>query len=273
MLLKENGIQARAITFVVAVNKKDILERNFLASPCLIGAHPHQIILQENFTSAAAAYNDAIDESVNDLIVFCHQDMFFPSQWMSQLEDALECLKVRDPNWGVLGCCGITADGEYRGYVYSSGVEIIGAPSEPAEIQTLDEIVLIFRKSSTLRFDQELPHFHLYGTDICLRAAMLGMKNYAISALCIHNTYQAFDLPKEFFECCRHIRRVWKDRLPVQTTCVRITRSSIPLYLRRLKQAYFKYVRRKEHRVSRVADVGRLLELASAKTHFRELPQ
>src|SRR5208337_5309354 len=105
----------RAITFVVCVNNREILETNFLASPCLLAPHPHQIIPQEGFSSATRAYNDAIDKSSNDLIVFCHQDMFFPATWISQLENILDCLRTQDPKWGVLGCCGITCDGQFRG--------------------------------------------------------------------------------------------------------------------------------------------------------------
>jgi len=250
----------KAITFVVAVNKRDVLEKNLLASPCVLDPHPNQILLQKNFSSATAAYNDAIDKSDNDLIVFCHQDMFFPGAWIAELQRTLESLESNDPNWGVLGCCGITRDGQYRGYVYSSGVGMVGVQSEPAEVQTLDEIVLIIRKSSGLRFDENLPHFHLYGTDICLRAAKQGMKSYAVSVTCIHNTYQNFNLPKEFFECCEYMRQAWKDSLPIQTTCIRITKSNFPIYWRRFKQMYFKHIRRKEHEAMRVGDVTRVLE-------------
>ena len=253
----------KAITFVVCVNNRDILDRNFLASPCLRAPYPHQVIFQEGFRSATAAYNDAIDKSENDLIVFCHQDMFFPAPWIVQLASILEQLQSRDPNWGVLGSCGITSDGRFRGYVYSSGVGIIGEPAEPAEVQTLDEIVLILRKSSGLRFDPELPHFHLYGTDICLRAATRRMKSYAISALCVHNTYQDFDLPREFFECCQYVKREWKQFLPIQTTCIRITTSNVPICVRRSKQLYFKHIRRRDQRVFRVSDVNQLFEEVS----------
>jgi hypothetical protein len=252
--------EGTAVTFVAAVNNRDILEKNLLASPCITDRHPHQVILQEHFSSATVAYNDAIEKSVNDLIVFCHQDMFFPLSWIYEFECALRDLETRDSNWGVLGCCGITSNGQLRGYVYSTGLGVIGYPSSPAEVQTLDEIVLILKKSSGLRFDQSLPYFHLYGTDICLRAAGLGMKSYAISALCVHNTYQGFNLPREFFECCKHIRRVWDESLPIQTTCIKITRSNIPIYIRKLKQMYFKRIRRKEHKVLRAPDVTRLLE-------------
>jgi GT2 family glycosyltransferase len=257
---------ANKITFAVAVNKPEILEENLLASPCFAMPHGHQILIQENFGSAAKAYNDAIEKSVNDLIVFCHQDVFLPAAWLSQLQKALDRLTEQDPNWGVLGNCGITRDGCSRGHIYSSGLGVLGQPFEqPAPVQTLDEIVLILRKSSGLRFDESLPHFHLYGTDICLRAANRGMKSYTICAFCIHNTHQSLILPGEFYECCAHVRRVWRDALPIQTTCIRITRLNYPVFVRRLHEVYLRYLRRKTVGGKRVRNVQGLLEELASK--------
>ena len=249
------------ITFVVAVNNREIFENNFLASPCLHGAHAHEIVVQERFVSAPKAYNDALGRSSNDLIIFCHQDIYLPDTWLSDLRQTLDYLDVHDPNWGVLGCSGMTVDRCHWRYMYSSGLGISGDPiAHPEPVQTLDEIVLILRKSSGLRFDEHLPHFHLYGTDICLRAAEMGMASYAISAFCIHNTHQSLILPPEFYDCCRHVKRVWKNCLPIQTTCVRITKFSAAIYARRLREIYLRHIRRKEIGGMRVNDVRRLLE-------------
>lgn len=252
---------AQRLTFAVAVNNRELLENNLLASPCLRGPHDFQVLIQEGFSSAARALNDAITRSRNDLIVFCHQDIFLPEAWLSELQCALDYLEREDPNWGVLGCYGETLDDNGRGYVYSSGRGIVGRPFErPAPVQTLDEIVLILRKSSGLRFDDCLPHFHLYGTDICLRAAKMGMRSYAISAYCLHNTHQTLVLPKEFYESCKHVKRVWKDYLPIQTTCIRITRFSLPLYYRRLREFHLRHVRQREFGGTRVQNPQQLLE-------------
>ena len=248
----------KSITFVIAVNNKDVFESNFLASPCLSGAHSHQIIVQEGFSSASTAYNDAIDRSANDLIVFAHQDMIFPEFWLLDLQRALDSLQETDPEWGVLGCYGVTLD-EGRGYIYSGGLGIMGKPTDrPVTVQTLDEIVLILRKSSGLRFDDRLPHFHLYGADICMAAAARGWKSYAISAFCIHNTQQIFVLPKEFYESYKYMKRRWKNSLPISTTCVTITRSDFRIYQRRLLEVYLRFIRRKEIGAVRVKD-GRAL--------------
>jgi hypothetical protein len=249
------------VTFVIAVNNREVFDRNFLASPCLSMSQDHEILVQENFSSASKAYNDAIDRAANDLIVFCHQDIVLPVVWLSQLNHALDQLEAGEVNWGVLGSYGKTQDGHGWGHVYSSGRDIIGEPLQrPIEIQTLDEIVLVLRKSSGLRFDESLPHFHFYGADICLRAAQRGMKSYVVSAFCIHNTYQALVLPKEFYECCRHIKRVWKTRLPIQTTCIRITRFNFPLYGRKLRELYLRHIRREECGGTRMQNPLLLLE-------------
>lgn len=250
----------KSITFVAAVNSREILENNLLASPCFRKPHPYQILIQEGYSSASKAYNDAIDKSQNDLIVFVHQDIVLPEQWISDLQRALECLDQDDPEWGVIGSYGETLNDRGRGYVYSSGRGIIGKPFErPARIQTLDEIVLIIRKSSGLRFDNTLPHFHFYGADICMTAEQMGKKNYAISAFCVHNTQQNWVLGPEFYQCYRHIKRKWRKSLPIQTTCTRVTRFDRPMYRRRLGEIYLKYFRRSGFVGNRARDVQKLL--------------
>jgi Glycosyltransferase like family len=249
----------KSITFVVAVNNKHVFESNFLASPCLSGAHSHQIIVQEGFSSAATAYNDAIDRSTNDLIVFAHQDMIFPEFWLADLQRALDSLQQTDPQWGVLGCYGETLYDHGRGYIYSGGLGIMGKPTDhPEPVQTLDEIVLILRKSSGLRFDGDLPHFHFYGADICMAAAARGMKSYAISAFCIHNTQQNLVLPKEFYESYRHVKHRWKNSLPIRTTCVTMTKFDSHMYRKRIQEVYLRFIRRKEIGAFRAKD-GRAL--------------
>ena len=249
------------ITFVVPTyGADDVLINNLLASPCLRTGHQHEVLVQRGYSSAAVAYNEALDRAKNDIVVFAHQDVIFPEAWMSQLDKTLENLHVTDPNWGVLGCWGATRDGQARGCVYAPGPGLLGNPfGSPRIVQTLDEIVLILRRSSGLRFDQNLPHFHFYGTDICLRAAEMGKRNYAIPAFCVHNTNHYLVLPKEFYECYHYIRRAWNAELPIQTTCIRITKLGIPMYRRRLNEIILKYAAKKAFLSPRKRDVDELV--------------
>jgi hypothetical protein len=250
----------KAITFVAAANSREILENNFLASECVQEGSGHQVLIQKGFASASKAYNDAIDKSVNDLMVFAHQDILFAKSWVEDLEKALGALAETDPNWGVLGCYGETADYEGRGYIWSGEQGILGKAFErPAPVQTLDEIVLILRKSSGLRFDEGLPNFHFYGTDICMEAAKRGKKAYAISAFVVHNAAQTVMLPKEFYDCYRYIKKKWIEWLPIQTTVIKVTRDDTQMYKRRLMEVYQRYVQRRVNGLYRVADGRELL--------------
>jgi glycosyltransferase involved in cell wall biosynthesis len=256
----------RAITFVVATyGADDVLNRNFLSSPGLVEAHGHQIIIQRDYASAAKAYNDAIDHADNDLMVFAHNDMIFPEPWLDQLEQAITFLDGTDPAWGVLGCCGVAHDGSFHVWAYHPTQGLLGKPFDlPVPVQTLDEIILIFRKRSGLRFDENLPYFHLYGTDICMRAAKQGMKNYAIPAYCIHNASYHPVLPKEFYRNYRYIRKTWKADLPIHTSCQLITKQEFPLYRRRMHEIYLKLSGKKLVTIPRVTDTANLVKQATA---------
>lgn len=228
-----------AISFITAVNNRSLLGKNLLASPALQEGWPHEILIQEGYPSAARAYNQAIDRCKNDLLIFLHQDMYLPSGWLSRVEFCIANLERKDPNWGVVGCWGAAPGGELTGHIYSTGLNVLGTRfDEPKEAQTLDEIVLVVRKSVGLRFDEELPHFHFYGTDLCLTARARGMRSYVMSAFCIHNSNYLGVLPPEFYECYRYVKRKWQAYLPIYTSCICVSRFDSELRKRRVKELY-----------------------------------
>jgi hypothetical protein len=109
--------------------------------------------------------------------------------------------------------------------VYTLGHQYEGCQ----EVRTLDEVVLIIRKASGLRFDEQLPGFHLYGTDLCLEAERRRWKCYSLSAYCIHNSQPYKMLPLAFWKACLYLRRKWASVLPVETPCIEITRWGVPI--------------------------------------------
>jgi hypothetical protein len=226
------------VTFVVSRSgNPSIFTQNVAVSPCLKELRSDRLIIQEGFSSAATAYNDAMEKAKTDLIVFAHQDVYFPDQWMADLDRSLKMLEKSDPGWGVLGCAGAKHPRKWAGYLYSEGLGIIGAPFErPVPVDTLDEFILIVRKSSGLRFDEVIPHFHFYGTDICMAARERKKSCYAISAFTVHNTSYG-PLAPEFYECYWHVRRKWSKFLPIKTPCIRITWLNDDLIYRRFKHA------------------------------------
>jgi hypothetical protein len=218
-------------TIIAAVNNEQVLKSCLLGSPALNSNT--NLILQRGFSSAALAYNQAIPKADNDILIFAHQDMFLPQEWMPSLQRNLDHLAKTDPNWGVLGIWGATHDGGRAGHLYWTGLhEAVGAPFEhPVEVSTLDEMILIFRKSSGLKFDPNIPGFHMYGPDICMEAKRRGMKSYVFSGFCVHNTNEYKMLPLQFWQAYMAMRKKWETSLPIHTTCTQITRFCWPMIL------------------------------------------
>lgn len=216
-------------TLIAPVCNEQVLASTLLQSPVI---DPHcELILKRNYGSAAHAFNEALREAMGEVIVLAHQDVYLPAGWLESVARAIQKVEALDPNWGVLGTVGVRPDGYIDGYVYSTGLGgFVGGPFEdPIESLSLDEMVLVLRRSAELRFDEGLPGFHLYGTDICLEAARRGLKNYIVPAPCLHNSNGLSRLPREFWRGYLYLRRKWRAQLPIRTCCVRITPGCVPM--------------------------------------------
>jgi len=125
----------------------------------------------------------------------------------------------------------MTKSSKGKGHLYSTGLQkTVGGPFEqPAEITSLDEMVLVIRRSADLLFDERLPGFHLYGTDACMEAQQRGMSSYVISAFCIHNSNGIPYLPRSFWPSYFYMQRKWRDHLPLSTPCITLRRGYRPL--------------------------------------------
>ncbi len=226
------------LTFVVSVNNSEVLRKNLLNSPVFAGRHPHRIIIREGFTSASLAYNSALAEAKGGIIAFVHQDLWLPEGWDNRFASEFRALEERC-RLGVAGCYGITADGVHAGHVYSNGLKReLGSIGRPREVVSLDEIILAFRKETGLKFDPRMPHFHLYGTDICLEATQRKLKCFAVSEICLHNSMAIKRLPAEFWAAAEYLRTKWKGRLPVRTSCATIHAGRTRMALLRCMDAF-----------------------------------
>ena len=244
------------LTIAVAVNDMGVFRNNLGLSPDISNGGRNQVVIKEGFSSASHAYNTVLKEAENEIIVFVHQDVYLPEKWISGLRGWFSYLEKESINWGVLGCFGSRKSAEGGlGRIYTTGLGLHGRKiTRPEPVETLDEIVLILRKSSGLMFDPALPHFHLYGVDICMSARDKGMICYALPAFCIHNTNQLLDLPKEFYTCYRHIKNKWRRFLPIYASCTKISRFDGEVHFRKIRALFGKALRRKRVPKLRVKD-------------------
>ena len=206
-----------SVSIVTCVNDKDMYRRNFVEQAF---APKTQLIPIYDAESAAAGLNEGIERATFDTVVCCHQDVRFPAGWVDTLQR--QTMEVDDINFGVLGTFGIDMQGGYAGNIKDPhNNPKLG--ELPCSAQTLDEHCLILRKSSGLRFDEELGGWHMYGADICLQAMIAGLKNYVIDAHLEHLSGGLID--KAFVEIgnafCNKWRRLDCPLATVVTTCGR----------------------------------------------------
>jgi len=260
MPITENALPAGASKFsvVVAANDDNVLRGSLMRSPDMQSVK--EVLVQRGFASAAQAYNTGLKAATAEAIVFVHQDVFFPEGWFESVSQAIAAISVRDPDWGVLGVFGISLSGEGVGHLYSTGLQcVLGhAFDKPIQVCSLDEVVLIMRRSSGLQFDENLSGFHLYGADICLAAQRKGLNCYAISAFCVHNSNGHALLPRSYLQAASYVRRKWRADLPIRTPCMVITRWGTPL-IRHYVRSWIALARKRQPGV-RCADPSALYQ-------------
>lgn len=237
---------------VAAVNDDEVLQKNLLASPPIMAARSRLKTFSE-MPSAGAAYNKGIDATTADVMVFAHQDVYLPAGWDNALAEAVGKLNALDPQWAVAGLTGVTPDGDKKGRCWSSGLklEIGGFFDEPLKAVSIDELLIVVRRSSGLRFDEGLPGFHLYGTDIVQQAIAKGFNAYIIHAPVVHNSVPVLSLSGGFTKAYRFMQRKWREHLPLATLVTPITRNGLPLWIWKLRMSgpWSSLVRRRRHRL------------------------
>lgn len=132
--------------------------------------------------NAAQGLNHGIERLAADWIVCVHQDVLFPAGWLERLAAALEALA---PDVAVAGIVGCEASGRFRGHIVDPNGHCYW-PSLPNDVAAVDEVVIAVRKSSGLRFSEDVPGFHCYGADLCYTARSRGLRVVAIDAPLLH---------------------------------------------------------------------------------------
>lgn len=221
---------------VAAVNDDEVLANNLAASP-MISEGSVPLIIQRGHQSAGSAYNAGLERTTADVVVFAHQDVYFPRGWERKMLLAIDDrLELEGKRWGVLGVVGKDRTGELVGRVWSTGLhrEVKANFSNPTPVVSVDELVIVLRKETGLRFDSSLPGYHLYGTDIVQSALQSGFEAYVFDGPVIHNSVPVVQLDGSYTRAYRYLQRKWHSRLPICTTVIPITRFGWPLFRRRL---------------------------------------
>ncbi len=238
------------VAYVAAVNNDEVLAQNLATSPDILKS-PDRLTVRRDFRSAASAYNSGLDATSGEIVVFLHQDVYLPLGWEARLLAQIEALETVDRNWGVIGVYGVRDNGTHLGRVWSSGLnrELGGQFDAPEKALGIDELVIVIRRSSGLRFDEGLPGFHLYGADICQTARSNRLGVYVICAPVIHNSVPVYTLAGAYKVAYAHIRRKWWAVLPIVTPVATVSRWGVSLWRINYKLSGFGGRRAKRRRL------------------------
>lgn len=237
------------LVIVAAVNDDDILKQNLLASP-MVAKGGVKVICERGHACAGKAYNAGLSQTDADYVIFAHQDVYLPTGWDLRLIQATETLCRTNPNWAVLGLVGLDAGGSLLGRVWdtSSDQQFGSRLTAPAPAVSIDELVIVLRRESGIRFDPDLPSFHLYAADVILTAKAQGMSTYVCDGPVIHNTVRLGQLDSGYRLAYRYIQRKWHDQLPIKTCVMPVTRFGWPLIQRWLRVAKWEMLHGKQCR-------------------------
>jgi hypothetical protein len=219
------------MVIICAVDNRDFLTQCLMRSPDVVEGHL-PVVTVEGATSMSNAYNQGLSRTDRTLCIFAHQDVYLPRGWQSQALNMLNSLSELDPAWQVAGVYGLDASGVAHGRVWDVSLnrELGNPPAMPVAVRSFDELLLILRRDPEYRFDENLPHFHLYGTDIAQRAISNGRGAYAVDLPVIHNNQPVNALNGGYSQAYRYSRKKWRDQLPIFTSVSKLSRNPLDLW-------------------------------------------
>jgi hypothetical protein len=235
--LDEGPYTGPPLTFVACVNDDLQLHHNLLASPCLAEGHPHEVLLYRGMSSAAEGLNRGIREASHELVVLVQQDIYLPSWWPAGL--ALQ--------WSAAAPGGTVSVGGPVGVRYREGGRthvghavdrdrLFSMPTPlPADVDGLDELVMVVPKDVEERFDPALG-WHLYGTDLALQAHAKGHRVVVLDVPVHHNSLLA-ELDGTYHHAESVLATKWPRELPIVTNSTTIDEDPRDVRIAALEQA------------------------------------
>jgi hypothetical protein len=113
-------------------------------------------------------------------IILCHQDVRLLDDGIAILQAKIAELEGLDPQWAVVGNAGGIKLGKLALRISDPHGKDTRQGHFPIRVSALDENFLVVRRSANLALSRDLTGFHLYGTDLCLLADVLGHGCYVI---------------------------------------------------------------------------------------------
>ena len=187
----------------------------------------------ENKYDAYTGVNKFLQTAKGDYVILCHQDLILHEDNKEKLDNIIDEITNFDYDWALLGNAGGTVPGQQAYHL----TEFTGKDKHylhrgtfPSKADSLDEDFIVVKKSANLSVSNDLSGFHMYGTDLCMIARILGYSAYVVDFHLWHlggastkapvtsgaHVTSSFDMAKN--NILRKYQRVFSPRF-IQTTC------------------------------------------------------
>jgi len=141
---------------------------------------------QSSTFDAFAGFNRFLSISPGEFVIVCHQDILLSIISRINFEARIGEISKVDTRWAILSNAGGVNLKHTVMHVTHGNGEFLEEPLLSLKMQTVDESFILVKNDANLALSSNLEVFHLYGTDLCLIARVLGCTSYAIDFRCIH---------------------------------------------------------------------------------------
>jgi len=188
--------------------------------------------------SLTEAYNKILDQSSNDIVILCHDDIYFEKNyWAKRVIEHFE----KKENYGIIGVAGTKyypksgmwweVSSEMIGQVYHQheGKKWLSQYNEPFGNKVIETVIVdglfiaIHKKRIKKKFNEEVDGFHFYDTTFCFENYLSGVKIGTVSNIPI--THLSIGMTNEKWEENRiKFSERFKDDLP------QILKTDLPIF-------------------------------------------
>ena len=137
---------------------------------------------------AFSGLNIFLQKAQGKYIILCHQDILLYDHNKDDLKRCIAQMNRIDPNWAILGNAG-GINLKWRAlHITEKCGKIHKEKLLPLKVMNVDENFILVKNGANLALSRDLNGFHMYGTDICLIADILGYNAYVVDFNLIHKS-------------------------------------------------------------------------------------
>ena len=236
------------ISVIVCYNNKEIYEEMLLDSISNQNCDYNLIAINNTdnrFDNIASAYNSVLNEIKGDKVLFCHQDISFPEK-----DTLKELAKDIDNNRkSIVGLCGInTTRTVYSNLKYKKTNQYITnyQLTNYMEVETVDECCFGMNKElldKLGKFDEKVcDSWHLYATEMCLRAKSKGISTIISPTTCIHkyDSNEGLVTDASFLKTFKNLRNKYKHNTNIIYSVCYVCSTRFPMFQLRMAKTKIK---------------------------------